>query len=673
MIPRSIMRGRRSHDGRLMACAGSSLLVISLFVGMRAQPAHPSTGPTKAESAATGVASRPADAREMTAADLSAFLDGIMPLQLAREDIAGAVVFVVKDGKALFEKGYGYADVEKKTPVTPEGTLFRVASISKLFTWTAVMQLVEEGKLDLDRDVNDYLDLKIPATYAKPITMRNLMTHTPGFEETAKDMEPPSANDLKPLGDYLKAHVPARIFPPGVISAYSNSGAALAGYIVQRVSGQPFDDYIEQHVLFPLGMRHSTFRQPLPNVLTTMMSNGYTVASEPAEPFEVIQDEPAGSASMTAADISRFMVAHLQDGKHENAQILRPETARLMHSRQFASHPEMNAMALGFYEETRNGHRIIGHGGDLLCFHSDLHLILDAGVGFFVSYNSMGKGEISPRTAVWHAFLDRYFPYELPAASAVADAAQDAKAVSGSYIISRRFETNFLAVIMLLGQMKVSPDSNNTIRVDMLKDMNGQPKRFREISPLLFRDVDGQDRVAFKRDDSGRLVAVIDYPFMIGQRASWHQSAIFNLVVIGGALAVCLLTLVLWPITYFIRRHYGRTLMLSPKLRKLRIWVRVVCAVDLIFAIAFATILSLAEKHGGLLSSRMDPWLHLLQIIGGLGVLGTAVMLWNAAESWRSPERGMWSKLGDMLIVLAALGFSWFVVAWNMLHWNLNY
>ena len=609
----------------------------------------------------------------MTASDVSAFIDGILPEQLAREDIAGAVVLVVKDGKVLFAKGYGFADGDRKTPILPDGTLFRPASISKLFTWTAVMQQVEQGKLDLDRDVNDYLDFKIPATYPKPITLRNLMTHTPGFEESAKDSWVGSAEDIKPLGDYLKAHVPARIYPPGTTPAYSNYGAALAGYIVERVSGQPYDDYIEQHIFLPLGMQHSTFREPLPEVLKPMMSNGYTVASAPPKPFEMMLDVPAGSSSLTAVDISHFMIAHLQDGKYENVQILRPETARLMHSRQFANLQEMNAMALGFYEETRNGHRIIGHAGDLLCFHSDLHLIPDAGVGFFVSYNSMGKGEIRPRTAVWRAFLDRYFPYDPPAGVAVANPAQDAKEVSGSYMVSRRFQTNILSVITLLGEAKVSPGSDNTITVSVLKGMNGKPMRFREIGPLQFREVDDQERVGFKRDDSGRLIMVIDFPFMVFQRTYWYQSSAFNLFVMGGALLVLALTLLLWPVVYFVRRHYGRALNLSPKLRKLRVWTRVLCAVDLLFLITFATIVSLAEKYFQILSSRMDPWLHLLQIVGWIGVLGTVIMLWNAIESWRYRERGAWSKLGDTLIVLAAVGFSWFVVTWNMLHWNLTY
>ncbi|MGD0506947.1 MAG: serine hydrolase, partial [Terriglobales bacterium] len=561
-----------------------------------------------------------------------------------------------------------------KTPVTPDGTLFRPGSVSKLFTWTAVMQLVEQGKLDLDRDVNDYLDFKIPATYPKPITLRNIMTHTSGFEETVKDMWLSKPSDIIPIGDYVKAHVPARIFPPGVTPAYSNYATTVAGYIVQRVSGESFDDYIEHHILFPLGMQRSTFRQPLPANLKSMMSCGYTVASEPAKPFELIEPAPAGSSSITAMDISHLMIAHLQDGKYENVQILRPETAQLMHSRQFANLPDMNAMALGFYEESRNGHRIIGHAGDTLYFHSDLHLIPDAGVGFFVSYNSLGKAEISPRDALWRQFMDRYFPYEPPAGVTVANAAEDAKTVSGSYIVSRRMESNFLAVLTPLEQLKVSPSSSdNTVTASELKDLNGKPKHFREIGPLLFRDVNGQSRIAFKRDDSGRLVLVIDYPFMVFQHASWYQSSRFNLVIICGALGVFLLTLVLWPITYFVRRHYAQTPKLSPTLGKLRMWVRVVCAVDLFFVAVFVTLVLFSLKSFSVFSSRMDIWWHLLQFVGWLGVLGTLVVLWNAIESWRYQERGLCSKLGDTLIVFAAVGYTWFVVYWNMLHWSLHY
>src|SRR6267154_2709646 len=494
----------------------------------------------------------------------------MMPLQLAREDIAGAVISVVKDGKVFFAKGYGYSDVAKRTPVSADSTLFRPGSISKLFNWTAIMQQVELGKLDLDRDVNDYLDFKIPPTYPKPITLRNIMTHTPGFEETDQELFVPEATDLKPLDQYVKEHLPVRVFPPGTTPAYSNYATTLAGYILQRVSGEPFDEYIEHHIFQPLEMSHSTVRQPLPEGLKSLMSNGYDVASEAAKPFEFVEAAPAGSSSVTGADMQHFMMAHLQDGRYAGAQILRPETAQMMHSHQFSNLPDLNGMALGFYEETRNGHRVIGHAGDTGYFHSDLHLMPDAGIGFFISYNSAGKGEARARETVWHAFLDRYFPYEPPAVSAAPDAAKDAQLVSGRYIISRRSETTILKVLNVLGESKVFTNSDGTISLEDLKDLNGQPKKLRETGPLIFRAVDNQDRVAFKRDDAGRLVMVTDFPVFVFQRSPWYENSGLNLPLIISALAVLVLTIVLWPVAALIRRHYGHKLILTPQQRRLR-------------------------------------------------------------------------------------------------------
>jgi len=627
----------------------------------------------KPEAKSESVPTAPATTHEMTGDDVGAFLDGLMPQQLAREDIAGAVISLVKDGKVLFARGYGYSDVEKKTPVSPDNTLFRPGSISKLFTWTAVMQLVEQGKLDLDRDVNDYLDYKIPATYPKPITLRNVMTHTPGFEETAQELFVADAKDLKPLGDYLKAHLPERVYPPGTTPAYSNYATAMAGYIVQRVSGQPFDEYIDEHILKPLGMTHSTFRQPLPDALAPLMSKGYDVASQPAKKFEFVEAAPAGSSSVSAMDMTRFMMTHLQDGKYGDVQILKPETARLMHARQFENHPDMNAMALGFYEETRNGHRIFGHGGDTEQFHSDLHLLPDAQLGFFVSYNSAGKGEVRAREAVWHAFLDRYFPYSVPEKSAPASASEDAQTVSGHYIVSRRGDTTILKVLSVADQTKVYPNSDGTISVSDLKDMNGEPKKFREIAPLEYRDVNDQDRIAFKPDDSGNLVGVIDFPFMVFQKAHWYYNGVFQLPLIIGSLVVLLLTVLLWPVMALVRKHYGKTLTLNPQQRRLRLIVRLACLASLLFFGAYVLFFSIALKDIGMLSPRGNPWLRLIQFLGWLGIAGTLVTLYSAFRSWREPGVWLWSRIGDTLIALAFVGVVWFVFTWNMLHLSLKY
>jgi CubicO group peptidase (beta-lactamase class C family) len=330
----------------------------------------------------------------LTKADLDPFLDGLILREQETADIAGTVVVVVKDGEVLFLKGYGMADVKKKMPISAQDTLMRVGSVSKLFTWTAVMQLVEQGKLDLDRDVNGYLDFTIPPMGTQPITLRNLMTHTPGFEDVGKELSVERLDRLGSLGGWLKAHVPQRIFEAGTIPAYSNYGAALAGYIVERVSGRPFEQYVEEAIFSPLGITHGSFRQPLPAALQAHMAQGYTSASAPAKPFELIPAMAAGSLSITAADIARFMIAHLQDGRYGDARILQAATAQLMHARQMAAGPGMNGMALGFFEAKANGHRSIGHGGDTICFHSHLVLVPDLGLGLFVSSSGTGGARL---------------------------------------------------------------------------------------------------------------------------------------------------------------------------------------------------------------------------------------------------------------------------------------
>ena len=302
--------------------------------------------------------------------ELEAFLDGVMQANLRDKHVAGATVAVVKDGALYFAKGYGWSDVAHRTPVNAERSLFRIGSVSKLFTWTAVMQLVEQGKLDLDADVNRYLDFKIPATYPQPITLRHIMTHTPGFEENGRDLISDDSVHIMPMREWLTTHMPARVRPPGTYSSYSNYATALAGYIVQRVSGMSFDDYVEQRILVPLGMTQTTTRQPLPARLKGDVSRGYTwgAGEYKAHPFEIIGGAaPAGAVSSSATDMAKFMLAHLEGGALGTSRILAESTTARMHARTFAHDPRLPGFALGFYEKSSHGLRIIGHGGDTRC------------------------------------------------------------------------------------------------------------------------------------------------------------------------------------------------------------------------------------------------------------------------------------------------------------------
>lgn len=666
-----------SFSRRTLALAASFWLTAAplLAQGPEVKPTPKAKRPVAASPTPAAPATTPLTPASLTAEDLSSFLDGFMPQQIEQADIAGAVVAVVKDGKLLFARGYGYSDYEKKTPVSAENTLFRPGSISKLFTWTAVMQQVEQGKLQLDRDVNDYLDFKLPAKFNKPTTLRDIMTHRPGLEETIKDLFVGSDKDLRPLSQYLPSHLPEQIYAPGTIPAYSNYATTVAAYIVERVSGEKFDDYVDKHILQPLNMAHATFRQPLPENLKPLMSNGYHRASEGPKPFEWVQVAPAGSLSASAEAMSHFMIAHLQNGQYGDVQILKPETAIQMHTRQDGWPSTMNAQALGFYEESRNGHRIIGHGGDTEVFHSDLHLMVNDNVGFFVSYNSLGRDEVSPRQVLFQKFLDRYFPAPASNEPTLSSAAEDGRQVAGLYKVSRRFESSLLSVLTVLGEAKVKVDpKDNTIFIDDgFKNANGVPKHFREVAPMLFRDVDGQDKLAFVKDSNGAVILYIDYPFMVFQKIeSTLDKTIVNYVILGFGLGVIVLTLLLWPVAFALRRHYGKPLTLDPPARRIRWILRIICALNVLFFLGFVMAFSGLEKPGGLGASG-DFWLHLIQIIGVLAGIGALYALFAAVVSWGDKQQWIWYRIWNVLLGVACLGCFWFAYHWHLLHFTLKY
>jgi hypothetical protein len=370
--------------------------------------------------------------------------------------------------------------------------------------------------------------------------------------------------------------------------------------------------------------------------------------------------------------MAQFMIAHLQDGQLGDARILKAETAGLMHSRLFALDEAANAMCYGFYEESRNGQRIIGHGGDTIYFHSDLHLVLDQKLGFFVSYNSAGRADSPGRSTLWEAFLNRYYPYTPPAASS-ATAKADAGAAAGTYMLSRRSDTSFLKTASLISQFTVSPVGDGDIEIPQLTGPNGQPKRWQAVGPMTFVERGGQDKLIFKPDQDGRMRMILPYPFFIGQRVGVLQNGKLLLTVLGISLGLMLLTLILWPVGWFVRRHYDHKLELTRTEKLLRIFVRVVFALDLIFIAALFGLVMYGLTHLEIFSDRGNTWFRLVQIVGLLGAIGTLVVLANAVFAWISKRSSIWGKLQATIMLLACLGVLWFAFAGNLLRFSSTY
>ena len=599
-------------------------------------------------------------AHTLDRADLSAWLDGFIPYAITAGDIAGGVVTVVKDGEVIFAQGYGYSDIGAHTPVDPERTLFRPGSVSKLFTWTAVMQLVEQGKLDLDRNVNDYLDFHIPDRPDGPITLRNIMTHTAGFEEKIKQLIVADPKLLTPLSDYVRDGIPKRIFKAGSTPAYSNYATALAGYIVQKVSGRSFDDYIDNAIFKPLGMTHASFRQPLPAAIAADVSKGYKVASEPAKQYEIVVAAPAGSLAASGVDMANFMIAHLQDGEFHGARILQAVTAQQMHTSATTMIAPLNRMMLGFYEQNYNGHRVISHGGDTEWMHSYLHLFLDDHVGLFMAFNSQGReGAVGKvRQAVFDEFANRYFPGPWPSGSLPKDVmAQHAGMLAGSYDDSRRADTSFMSLLGLAAPVKISVAADGSIVCSMMKGRSGAPRHYREVAPFVWRDVASGWRLAAKVVD-GRVVRFsMDElsPFMVFEPSPGWRSSAWVLPGMAVALAACLLTSVCWPIAALSRRRHGFLLPITGvalRGHEVSRWVAVAMSV---VTLSWFGILLKGLMDLDFLSPSLDPVLLLMYTISVIVYFGgSAAMLWSAWIAWSSP-RPIAARIWTTVLALSAL------------------
>jgi CubicO group peptidase (beta-lactamase class C family) len=624
-------------------------------------------------------ASAPA-AAALTAPDVNAWLDGYLPYALATGDIAGAEVAIVKDGAVVTERGYGFSDVEKRTPVDPKVTMFRPGSVSKLIVWTAVMQQVEAGKIDLDADINKYLDFKVTGMGGKPITMRNLMQHTAGFEEHAKGVISAS-NDLPTFEEMLKAKVPAFIFPPGSTPAYSNYGASLAGYIVERVSGEPFDLYLEKHIFQPLDMTHSSFRQPLPAALEPFIAKGYRIASDKAEPFEYVGPRPAGSMSASADDMAHFMIAHLQEGEYHGNRILSAATAAMMYNSPYADGiGPLNRMELGFFETNINGREVIAHLGDTDWFHTSLHLFLKDNAGLYASFSSTGKeGAVQTlRNQLFQDFADRYFPAAVPhPVTAQVDAktqAAHAALMSGTWEVSRRADTNFLAGLEFLGQTKVAVNKDGEL-VLPFPGPNGKPRHWVEVSPFVWQDVNGHDRTAAKLVDGRPVRFSFDFlsPFMVFDRTPWYSASSWlkPLFVVG--LAALLLTTLVWPAAAIVRRRYHAPLALDPGSMRAYFWSRIGAVATIVALGIWGLFLALILKDTGTLGGRLDPLLVLAQLVSIVAFIGgLAVMLWNLVAVWRGQRR--WpARVWSIVLALSSVFVLWVALVCKLLVVGTNY
>lgn len=650
------------------------MLLTALMLSFAAPAAARTGGAASGQgmSVALNQAQGPTDAAEM-----EAFMDDLFARHMEENHIAGAAVAVVKDGQLFFAKGYGYADLESKIPVDAETTIFRTGSVGKVITWTAVMQLVEQGKLDLDADINTYLDFRVPDTYPQPITLRHLLTHTSGFEDRWFGSAVSDANDLVSAREWLVSPVWARVRPPGD-AGYSNYNAILAGYIVARVAGQPYDQYIQEHIFNPLGMMHSTAVPQIPPDLSAYAAVGYTYADGV---FQALPDYtaqpalmPSGGHRASVADMARFMIARLQGGFYGDAstemRILEEDTAQEMLTTLYTPDPRLLGTAYGLFDWSDNGQWTLAHTGYSPPMHSVLLLLPEQNLGVFVAYNSDGGANLTTQHfGFQRAFFDHYYP--APAVGPLqppADFASRAGRFVGAYNTSSLY-TTLVKITGLFGggYTAVISDPGDG---SLLLSLEGIELRFVEVEPLYFRQVDGPFALVFREDDRGRITHMFTdlMPQYAEVKLHWYETSGFNMALLLG----CILMFLSMILTVAIRAIRNRSTSSdgNPEPRGARVAYRIILwisVLNLLFLVGFIVGMPAITQN-----ILLDPPM-IMKVALGMGVLSavlTPAALVYVVLAWKDRYWGVAYRVYYTLVTLAAVAFVWFLNYWNLLGWR---
>jgi len=657
------------------------LILVALLVG----------GPALAQnSTATGTNELSASPQQQGGgptdpAELEAFLDELMAGYLEEHHIAGAAVAVVKDGELLFTKGYGFADLESGTPVDPERTIFKLASNSKPFTWTAVMQLVEQGKLDLEADINTYLDFQIPDTYPEPITLGDLMAHTSGFECLYAEILAHDADELVPAGEWLASHIPARVRPPGDVAGYANYNADLAGYIVARVAGIPFDQYIQENILDPLGMAYTTAQSPVPPELVPYQSVSYTyedgdfqIYPDPdyfAQPAAV----PGAGMAASALDMARFMIVHLQDGRYSDenitdTRILEESTAQKMHSTLSTQDPRIRGNAHGLIDISDNGQWTIGHygGAAFAEFNNAMLLLPDKNLGVFVAYNSVGSDVLNTQhLGFMRAFFDHYFPApEVAPIEPPADFAEQAGRFTGSYRVTQAAYSNIEKVLGLFTRfVTISDPGDGTL----LWTFYGYEFELVEVEPLYFRQVGGDQMggvdLVFREDGQGGITHMFSSfaPQWAFEKLNWYETPGFNMALLLTCVLIFLSLLIVALIGFVRDRRRGGDREPAPRGAHIARWIIVVIsALNLLFLVGTA----LWGMEAAVPFFGVSPIYRIVLLLPIIAAVLTVGALIYTVLAWKDSYWGVIGRVYYTLVTLASLAFVWFLNFWNLLGWR---
>jgi len=587
--------------------------------------------------------------------ELETWLDELIQQKMEEYHIPGLVFILVKDSSVLVSKGYGYANVEDSIPVEPGKTIFEVGSVSKLFTATAVMQLVDQGKLNLNSDVNEYLEhFKVEENHPYPLTVYNLLTHTAGFRAKGIDQWTHEKNDRIPLKDFLIDNIPPRSLPPSSVIIYSNHGYYLAGYLVEAISGLSFNQYMAKNILLPLGMEKSSFE--LNRLFLPDMANGYQysnnkyVSIQPEYP--VVSPSPAGSLIATGEDMARFMIAHLQGGKYQNQQILTESSSRMMQQQQFANDIRLPGTCFGFYEYYDYGQMAILHDGDVAGFSSRLFLLPKYNLGFFVCDNA-GKSNL--RMEITDSLMSRYFSRQemSPQNKDGSKMQAYAKQLSGVYR-PNRIGLDALNKLSYTGAvLKITENFINSLI---------------EVEPGLFQMHQSSTRLTFREDEKGNVKYLFfdDQQMPISyEKLKWYENYLRFPRIWFGFFSVCFLWIgIIRPILIRFWAKIDPSIETSTLIRITKLSALVISIIYLIFILGFAPAYIVNEEQ---LAFGVPVVISALLFLPIINLVLTAIFVILIIITWKNIYWNFKKRLCYSAITLFFIGFVFYINYWNLL------
>jgi CubicO group peptidase (beta-lactamase class C family) len=588
---------------------------------------------------------------------VEAFADRFFGEALAN-GVPGAVFVLVRDGKVVVSKGYGYADLETRTPMSPESTIVRVGSVSKLFTATAVMQLVEQDRLSLDSDIRGYLEpLGRAGTYPDPITVADLLAHTSGLEDNLIGIEARSQADVTPLEQFLARTLPAQALRPHSVINYSNYNSVLAGYLVERASGLPFEDYMQDRVLRPLGMEHSSFRlrpDQMPHLaLGYLRLHGI---DEPA-PLTYTNLVPAGGLHTTALDMARFLVLHLQETPAGPTRLLAPATLRLMHQQYFTNDPRLPGVTLGFFEEERNDRRALRHGGVMRWSTAELLLLPEHGMGFFAAVNTLDQPLLQ---RLDREFLDLDRPIVTPPPALPERDDRDAlQRFTGTYRPVASDGRTIGKLWTLFQQVDVVPHGDGSLAA--VTHFGRQPIGvWASLGNHEFGSDQVTEHVLFREQPGNATRLFIGGDTFV--RANWYETYAFQRLLLVSLVAVFGLTVIRWPARVLMQRSGRPPRGAFARLAPVFAWAA--SGLNLTFCAGLYVLLQINPFDAAL---EVDPWLVALMYLpltSGFLTMGLVIAL---GAGWTRRDRGVVAQLELSLTGLAAVAFLAVLNYWNML------